>query len=392
MKTLLSSSRLTFVAVLLAGSLLYAQLPSTTLRVMNTQRPAANQVEFDVWLKNTTSPGPEANIEYAGGQFHFSFNKAVLNGGTGTLTIVSSGMGTLAPKNPTVVTTTTPGQLRTAAPTPPGAGSGLVIPTGDSVKVATFRLTTSVSAFSQLTFDLVVRNSTAGNPFTKFGAYISSVNTEIQNGSTYFNLDPNPILPVELTSFIAAGKGRDMKLEWKTATEVNSSKFEIERSVVKGAQREWKTVASVNAAGNSNSPREYSFVDKKLNTGKYAYRLKMIDADGTFDYSAEAEGSVDKPATFDLSQNYPNPFNPSTRIDFQVAENAQITLELFSISGERIATLINEQMEPGYYTQTISSSQFASGLASGMYIYRLTTSGKAPEGKFVSTKKMILMK
>jgi hypothetical protein len=283
------------------------------------------------------------------------------------------------------------GVLRTAAPSPPGAGNGLIFGVNDSFKVATFRFSTSASMFGNADMQLAIRPTGSPTSWTKFGAYINSVNTEIQSASVYHNPEPI-ILPVELTSFVAAAKGRDVKLDWKTATEINSSKFEIERSIVKSALRDWKTVGSVNAAGNSNSPRDYSFVDKKLNTGKYSYRLKMIDADGTFDYSAEVEGNVDKPSTFDLSQNYPNPFNPSTRIDYQVAEDAIVTLELFSISGERVGTLVNEQQEAGYYTFALSSSQFNGGLASGMYIYRLSTSGKAPEGKFVTVKKMILMK
>lgn len=372
--------------VVALSAMMFAQLPSTTVRVMNMTMPANNQVEWEVWLKNTSLD----LVDFVGGQFHFSFNKLVLNGAS-SLTVVSSGLGTLAPKNPTVTTTTTPGQLRTAAPTPPGPGSGYQLAAGDSVKVATFRLTTTTS-FNSANFDLVLRNSTAGNPFTKFGAYISSVNTEIQNASTYFQPE-NMLLPVELKSFVANTKGRDVKLDWKTATEINSSKFEVERSLVKeNTPREWVKIGSVNAAGNSNSEKVYSFLDKKLNMGVFVYRLKIVDADGTFGYSNEVESTIDKPSTFDLSQNYPNPFNPSTKVDYQLPENALVTLDVYSISGEKIATLFSEQQDAGYYTYSINGNKISAGLASGIYIYRITADAKTPQGKFVSVKKMILMK
>jgi hypothetical protein len=372
--------------LLLLTAVAFAQLPSTTLRVVNVTMPAANQVEYSIYLKNTSG----AAIEYVGGQFHLSFNKNVLNSGTGTLTIVSTGLGTLAPKNPTVTTTTTPGQLRTSSPMPPGPGSGFMLANGDSVLVARFRLTTSAASFASLPFDLVLRNSTAGNLFIKFGAYISAVNTEIQNASTYYDADPI-ILPVELTSFTAVTKDRDIALEWITATEVNSSKFEIERSVIlpNSAVRDWVKIGSVNAAGNSNSQKKYSFVDKKLNMGEYAYRLKVVDADGSSDYyKNEISGTIDKPTSFGLSQNYPNPFNPSTKIDYQLPENARVTIDLFSVSGEKIASLVNEQQEVGYYTYNLN----ASGLATGVYLYRLSTEGKSANSKFTSVKKMIFMK
>lgn len=88
------------------------------------------------------------------------------------------------------------------------------------------------------------------------------------------------------------------------------------------------------------------------------------------------------PNTWVLRQNYPNPFNPSTKISFSIPERMHVTLKVFSVLGEEIATLVNEELAAGDY-----STQFnASTLASGMYFYTLTA------GNFSQTNKMIVIK
>ena len=88
------------------------------------------------------------------------------------------------------------------------------------------------------------------------------------------------------------------------------------------------------------------------------------------------------PSTYSLSQNYPNPFNPSTAIKFSVPKAQHVTLKIFNLLGQEVATLINKQQEAGNYTVTFDASK----LASGVYIYSLQA------GTFNSTKKMILLK
>ena len=65
--------------------------------------------------------------------------------------------------------------------------------------------------------------------------------------------------------------------------------------------------------------KSYSYKDENLSAGKYQYRLKQIDFDGTFEYSNIVEAEILPPAKFSLEQNYPNPFNPSTKIQLAVA-------------------------------------------------------------------------
>ncbi len=97
--------------------------------------------------------------------------------------------------------------------------------------------------------------------------------------------------------------------------------------------------------------------------------------------SGDPAGEI--PVEFALDQNYPNPFNPSTTIRFSLPESVPVYLEVYNVTGERIATLVNgQQMPTGRHSVTFD----ASGLSSGMYVYRLRA------GDFVRTRPMILVK
>ncbi|MFO8029025.1 MAG: CotH kinase family protein [Cyclonatronaceae bacterium] len=88
---------------------------------------------------------------------------------------------------------------------------------------------------------------------------------------------------------------------------------------------------------------------------------------GELDVSSEVDEYT--PAGFHLDQNYPNPFNPSTVISYQLPQSSHILLEVYDILGQRVATLVDEQVSAGSHDATFD----ASGLTSGVYIYRLQT-------------------
>jgi hypothetical protein len=193
---------------------------------------------------------------------------------------------------------------------------------------------------------------------------------------------PDGAFPVELTSFTAILSNNNVTLDWTTATETNNFGFDVERKISNSPSDEWIKIGFVNGAGNSNSVKTYSYVDKSINSGNFIYRLKQLDTDGKFTYSQEVEIQNDKPGTFELSQNYPNPFNPTTVIKFSLPKDVQVKLSVFNILGELVETLVNENLKAGFYEVNFNGN----GLASGHYIYRLESEN------FVEIKKMILIK
>lgn len=237
---------------------------------------------------------------------------------------------------------------------------------------------------------------TSGGSFTQvFTQNPTTFNESPANILTNIENPPLP-LPVELSSFkVNAVEGTKAQLEWETATEVNNYGFEIEKSVVvdnavKDASAPlsmtWEKVTFVEGHGNSNSPKLYSFTDKNLIGGsKFVYRLKQIDIDGTFEYSDEVEIEV-LPTKYELMQNYPNPFNPATKIRFSLPEDAKIAINIYNILGEKVASVLNEELKAGFHEVDFTSNSAGYQLSSGVYIYSIEAKN------FSQVKKMILMK
>ena len=186
-------------------------------------------------------------------------------------------------------------------------------------------------------------------------------------------------LPVELSSFTASVQGSDIKLNWRTETEVNNYGFDILR---KAQNDEWLKIGFVDGYGNSNSPKEYRFNDKSPVGGKqFSYKLKQIDNDGKFSYSSVI-GVIITPSDFALYQNYPNPFNPTTTIKYSLPQESVVTIKIYDVLGSEVETLVSEKQETGIYEIEFNASSFASG----MYIYRMQA------GSFIQIKKMMILK
>ena len=197
------------------------------------------------------------------------------------------------------------------------------------------------------------------------------------------NLCVRQLIPVELISFIAKSDNNSVTLNWSTATETNNHGFEVQRS----SGEEFHTITFVQGQGTATEIHNYSYIDKDLKAGHYSYRLKQVDYNGNFEYSNVVEAEVIAPSVFALEQNYPNPFNPSTTINFSLAVDSKVSLKIFNVLGQEVASLLNGQMSAG--SQEVSFD--ASSLNSGVYFYRLEADGIDGQ-KFSSIKKMILTK
>lgn len=191
-------------------------------------------------------------------------------------------------------------------------------------------------------------------------------------------------VPVELTSFTANMNEKSVMLSWVTATELNNNGFEIQRNLKSDNETAvWDKIGFVQGSGSSTEGHAYTYSDQNIvKPGHYSYRLKQIDFDGKYAYSSVAEIDVNKPTKYFLSQNYPNPFNPSTTIEFSTPERSHVSLKVYDVLGNEVATLVDGWMESTNHKVVFDAGK----LASGIYYYTLAT------GNFTSTKKLILLK
>lgn len=210
-------------------------------------------------------------------------------------------------------------------------------------------------------------------------------------------------LPVELTSFTGVTRGRKVVLRWVTATEINNFGFEVERTLgglqsavgsLSDGKAGWQKIGFMQGHGNSNSPKEYSFIDKSASAGLYSYRLKQIDNGGKFEYSNEIEIDLSVPSKFILEQNYPNPFNPSTKIGWQQPFDSHVSLKVYDILGNEVVALVDEHKKAGSYEVEFSiRGGNSKHLASGVYFYRIAVhSDNRQSGDFILQKKLIILK
>ncbi len=191
----------------------------------------------------------------------------------------------------------------------------------------------------------------------------------------------NNILPVELQYFYGELQDSIVFLFWGTATEVNNYGFEVQRSL-DTLDSEWENIGFVMGHGNSNSPKDYSFIDESLpDTDNIFYRLKQIDNTGDFKYSwivsvsivngAEKDCGEIIPKSFSVT-NFPNPFGKRngerTTVLIKLIETRNIHLAVFNSLGQTVKNI------------------YAGTLSKGKHFYNLDFSTKTSGNYFLSLK------
>ncbi|MBL7914975.1 MAG: T9SS type A sorting domain-containing protein [Bacteroidia bacterium] len=165
------------------------------------------------------------------------------------------------------------------------------------------------------------------------------------NGFGYFGVGlavPSP-LPIELITFAGKQDGEKNKLWWVTASEINSDFFILESSLDGNI---FKQVATLKAAGNSNNNIMYEIADEFPAAMTY-YRLKEIDYDGA-GYTSEII-SIKREAKITSLQCMPNPTANNLHIQFQLENAGHASLELYNTTGKKVASLLNQQVEPAKF-------------------------------------------
>lgn len=255
--------------------------------------------------------------------------------------------------------------------------------TGSSISFSPFSQSINTSGgYYFLTCDLSA-NSTG---FIQ-GILVDNSALSITSGTLSGTINNHPLsssnapLPVSLSTFTNSVNNRNVILNWKTLFEINNKGFCIER---KTAESDWIKIGFTEGKGTTTLPSTYSFEDKKLPAGKFQYRLKQFDNNGNFEYYyLMADVEIGLPNKLELSQNYPNPFNPQTKIDFTLPLDSRVSLIVYDVSGREITKIINNEFKKADYYSIV----FNKGtLASGVYFYRIETSG------YSISKKMLILK
>ncbi|MCB0507621.1 MAG: T9SS type A sorting domain-containing protein [Bacteroidetes bacterium] len=193
-------------------------------------------------------------------------------------------------------------------------------------------------------------------------------------------LPPTQVLPVELTSFTGYNDGDVNILNWTTASESNSLKFEVEKSL---DAINFTYIGERPAAGNSSVPLSYTLTDEHPVLGYNYYRLKIIDQDGTYEYSKIIPIKVTEVGTNNtdgIVQVYPNPTNNQLNIVYQASKDQKLSLDVYNVIGQTMQSTIYEINE-GIQTITIDVHNYAKGL----YILDLknTSNGNRYQTKFI---------
>jgi hypothetical protein len=250
------------------------------------------------------------------------------------------------------------------------------------------------------TSDIWVWNDAGGIGTRDYAGTIISNNVDL-SGSGYFTFGDasggaDISLPVVLSLFNIREKRGEVFLSWRSESELNNSQWQVQRKCVADTGAVYETIARLDGQGSRATATDYAFTDNQVLAGlEYSYRLVDISLQGFKHYHPEQNIIVGLPQTYQLHQNYPNPFNPLTNILYDLPVNSQVTMSVYNILGQKIATLVDKKQDAGYYKLIWEgTNQHGNRLASGMYILAIQASGirNGKQETFSNVKKMVLVK
>lgn len=189
----------------------------------------------------------------------------------------------------------------------------------------------------------------------------------------------NSSLPVELVLFRALASQSQLILHWTTASETNNAGFEVQQKV----GTSFTSLGFVEGFGTTLEAQTYEFEVPTSTPGPYTFRLKQVDFDGHFEYSAELEVTIGLPDSYRLSEAYPNPFNATTSFTLSVQARQEVTVAVYDLMGRLVRTLYAGVLEAN---QAQAFTFEASDLPSGVYIIQ------AQGETFTASQRVMLVK
>lgn len=249
------------------------------------------------------------------------------------------------------------------------------VPGGSNAQVQIqWNVADEVIGFNRLASYVSRYNGIVWNPATASAALGSNPYTQALNGVDSFNIfgiGSGGMLPVQLTLLSAHLEEKNAWVVWQTASEINSSHFEIERSL--DAQN-FEFIGSVKAAINSQTIEQYAFqdagvADKFVGSDRIYYRLKMIDQDGQYSYSKTV--FINPHLEASEVQIQPNPFHEELSINYQALAEENVNIEVRDLFGKVVFSKqyvaqkgsnvfgLNQSMValPGLYILSVNNGQ-----------------------------------
>ncbi len=205
-------------------------------------------------------------------------------------------------------------------------------------------------------------------------------------------------LPVELSAFTAiCDVENDVKISWTTQSESNMLGYHLYRATENEISASVNVTVGIIEAHNISSTYNYSYTDAETELStQYYYWLQSVELMGAVNYYGPIPiktGNGQNPETpgiplvTKLKSAYPNPFNPSTSIAYDLAEQANVNIEIFNIKGQKVTSLLNETKQPGKYNITWNGKDSANkNCSGGVYFYKMKA------GKYTETKKILMLK
>lgn len=263
---------LTLIVVLISANIIYSQTsPTYTLTAKNVNRDAPDSIYFDIYLLHTNSGS--TNFEYSLGQYFFTFNPGIANGGTLTYRILDSDLPVAArPRNPTVFNN----ELRLATNSVLGAGNGPAISsTSPGTLIVRMSLKTSSASFASNQFlNLRWKNLPAGNPYTKVFAYAGTVNTEISNPDNHIIDDPLSVNQISSQIPDKYYLKQNYPNPFNPLTKINFSIPKQTFVSLKVYDISGKEISNLVNEKLTPGEYEYTFSGKGITSGVYFYVLK----------------------------------------------------------------------------------------------------------------------
>jgi hypothetical protein len=206
----------------------------------------------------------------------------------------------------------------------------------------------------------------------------------------FFETNGGGLAPVQVASFDAKARGKNVDVFWSTSSETGLRQFEVERSDVSSVkagditnEAAFRVIRTINASGSSTTRKDYSITDENLAAGTYEYRLTSVDKDGSRASTQDISVTIDGEGSgLWINSIAPNPVSDVATINFGMSSAGRVDVVLVNSAGQEVATLLSDSRAAGMHQVRMT----AAALASGSYTLVVRSNGLAVSSALTVSK------